>query len=180
MTDERRKSIDQIIGLIIATDNEEIQNELWVRVQADKIASLEDRMVCDACGETFEPEDDVDQVFIARRVTGFNCRMKDPASENLVGESEIEWIDEWDDTNRLPRVVEITLWMEPLDEGEEPIELKRIIEIPLAPLSWGRSSSGSVAPPKKSRDSSAPRASGGGSSGGGGGRGSGGLPAPGK
>lgn len=57
MTDERRKSIDQIIGLIIATDNEEIQNELWVRAQTDKIASLEDRMVCDACGETFEPED---------------------------------------------------------------------------------------------------------------------------
>lgn len=63
MTDKRRKSIEQIMGLILATDNEETQNKLWVRADAltDKIAGLEDGLVCDACGETFEPEDNVDE-----------------------------------------------------------------------------------------------------------------------
>ena len=87
--------------------------------------------------EEFEPED-VEPRFIARRIVGFNCRMQDPEADS---EDEIEWIDEWEDTNRLPYSVEVTLWMDPVEEGEEPIELKRVVQIPLAPLSWGRSSS---------------------------------------
>ncbi|MBT3294793.1 MAG: prepilin-type N-terminal cleavage/methylation domain-containing protein [Verrucomicrobia bacterium] len=87
--------------------------------------------------EEFE-SDDVEPRFIARRIVGFNCRMQDPEADT---EEAIEWIDEWDDTNRLPYAVEVTLWMEPIEEDEEPIELKRIVQIPLAPLSWGRNPS---------------------------------------
>lgn len=89
--------------------------------------------------EEFEPED-VAPRFIARGIAGFNCRMQDPEAD--MEDSEIEWIDEWEDTNRLPYSVEVTLWMNPVEEGDEPVELKRIVQIPLAPLSWGRTASG--------------------------------------
>jgi hypothetical protein len=62
--------------------------------------------------------------------------MQDPEADI---EDEIEWIDDWEDTNRLPYSVEVTLWMDPVEEGDEPIELKRVVQIPLGPLSWGRS-----------------------------------------
>jgi hypothetical protein len=62
--------------------------------------------------------------------------MQDPEADM---EDEIEWIDEWEDTNRLPYSVEVTLWMDPVEEDDDPIELKRVVQVPLAPLSWGRS-----------------------------------------
>ena len=107
--------------------------------------------------EDFDPEEDIETVYIARKVTGFNCRMQDPESEDIVGQSaqDIEWIDDWegdDRTNRLPKIVEITLWMEPLDDGEPPLELKRVLKIPLAPISWSRgAASGSSAGRKVTR-----------------------------
>ncbi len=87
--------------------------------------------------EDFDP-DEVEPRFIARRIVGFNCRMQDPEADL---EEEIEWIDEWEDTNRLPYSVEVTLWMDPVEDGDDPIELKRVVQVPLAPLSWGRSKS---------------------------------------
>ncbi len=101
--------------------------------------------------EDFEPED-VEPRFIARRITGFNCRMQDPEADV---EEEIEWIDEWEDTNRLPYAVEVTLWMDPVDEDGDPIELKRVVQIPLGPLSWGRSTS--AQPSTSTRDATRER-----------------------
>jgi len=98
--------------------------------------------------EDFEPGD-VEPSFIARRIVGFNCRMQDPEAD---AEEEIEWIDEWEDTNRLPYSVEVTLWMNPVEEDDDPIELKRVVQVPLAPLSWGRSTS--TEPSKSDSDSS--------------------------
>lgn len=114
--------------------------------------------------EEFDPDEDVEPVFIARKVTGFNCRMKDPESEDIVGLDGIEWIDEWEGdgrTNRLPKIVEITLWMEPLDEGEPPIEMKRVLEIPLAALSWDRGTSSGSSSGTSSGGSATPQVPGG-------------------
>ncbi len=111
--------------------------------------------------EDFEPED-VEPRFIARRIVGFNCRMQDPESE---AEDELEWIDDWEDTNRLPYSVEVTLWMDPAEEGADPIELKRVVQIPLGPLSWGR---GRSAQPSQSSGDRRPRNTTGDSSGRGG------------
>ena len=49
---------------------------------------------------------------------------------------EIEWLDEWEYTNKLPTVVELTLYLQPMKEGDEPVEVKRIIGIPVAELGW--------------------------------------------
>jgi type II secretory pathway pseudopilin PulG len=86
--------------------------------------------------EEFDPLTDVEPVFLSRRVHGLNCR---PAFR--LDDGTIEWRDEWEDTNRIPLAVEITLYIEPVDEGEPPVEVKRVVSIPVASRSWesGRS-----------------------------------------
>ncbi len=71
--------------------------------------------------------------FISSKIDGITCRV----STNRSNEGW-EWESAWenDATNRLPLAVEITLYLEPLHEDEDPVEMKRLIEIPVAPLSW--------------------------------------------
>lgn len=82
--------------------------------------------------ENFDPEQDVIPTPLSNRIKGFNVR----CFEKYMDSGEIEWLDEWKETNRLPRKVEITLYLEPSTEGGEPVEIKRIVDIPVAPLSW--------------------------------------------
>jgi prepilin-type N-terminal cleavage/methylation domain-containing protein len=77
-------------------------------------------------------EDDVDPIFLSKRVVGFNCRM----AWELDEEEDIEWLDEWEETNRVPTVVELTLYVEPALEGDDPVELKRIVGVSAGGLSW--------------------------------------------
>jgi prepilin-type N-terminal cleavage/methylation domain-containing protein len=82
-----------------------------------------------------QPEDfdkkDLEIDIFSRRVTGFNVR----TGMKRDGDS-VEWVDEWKDTNRVPLVVELTIYMDPKEEGGEYIEVKRICPIPCAYLSW--------------------------------------------
>lgn len=47
---------------------------------------------------------------------------------------EQEWEDEWENTNAIPSLVEVTLYMDPLEPGEDPISISRVVEIPLGPV----------------------------------------------
>lgn len=82
--------------------------------------------------EDFDPTEEA-PVSLSRQVTGFDCRC---AME--IEDGEIAWEDEWVDdlTNMLPRYVEITVYLAPVDKGGEAIELRRIVELPTAHLSW--------------------------------------------
>ena len=80
--------------------------------------------------EDFDPEK-VEPMRMSKQVIGFNCRV---AYREL--DKEIDWKDEWEDTNRVPTVAEITLYLKPLDEHEEPMAIRRVFGIPIAPLSW--------------------------------------------
>lgn len=80
--------------------------------------------------EDFDP-DQIPPVFLPSRIIGFNCRTAWKKENN-----EIDWEDEWEETNRIPTVVELTFYLDPLHEGESPVELKRAVGIPVAPLSW--------------------------------------------
>lgn len=62
---------------------------------------------------------------ISREITGLNCRFYDADNE--------EWIDEWENTNSIPREVEITLYAPAANENEAALTFTRIIEIPVAP-----------------------------------------------
>ena len=65
-------------------------------------------------------------------ITGFNCRV---ANRKTKTEDEIEWLDEWTETNRVPELIELTLFLKPLAPGEEPVRLKRLVDI--RPLEYG-------------------------------------------
>ena len=80
--------------------------------------------------EDFDP-DKIPPVFLPSKIIGFNCRT---AWQKV--NDQIDWQDEWEETNRIPTVVELTFYLEPLHEGESPVELKRAVGIPVAPLSW--------------------------------------------
>jgi len=80
--------------------------------------------------DTFDPAQ-LPPVFLSSRVLGFNCRTAYEKKDD-----EIDWLDDWEETNRLPTVVELTLYLEPLDKDEPPVEVKRVLGIPVAPLSW--------------------------------------------
>jgi len=82
--------------------------------------------------DDFDPET-IQPVSLSPRVMGFNCRMldKDQPDKN----DEPNWQDEWSYSNCIPKAVEITLYMTPPKEGDEPLEVKRIVEIPLFDLS---------------------------------------------
>ncbi len=96
-----------------------------------------------ALPEEFDPAQDVETLYLTPRVVGMNCRVLDPANNLAEGDApavddELEWLDEWegDFTNRLPHAVEISLYLTPSRSDEEAMEVKRIVEIPLAPLAW--------------------------------------------
>ncbi len=71
--------------------------------------------------------------FVSGKVVGLNCRV---AKE--IKSDKWDWMDTWENeaTNCLPLAVEVTLYLEPLDPSEPPVEIRRTIEIPVALLSW--------------------------------------------
>jgi prepilin-type N-terminal cleavage/methylation domain-containing protein len=95
--------------------------------------------------EDFEPED-LEPVFLSDKIRGLNVRFQDPEHDPQE-DGKIEWIDEWEDTNRIPLAVELSVYMEPLGKNEDPIEIKRVVELPCAPLAWAQGD-GTVAPPE--------------------------------
>jgi len=81
---------------------------------------------------TFDPLEIIPH-FVSGKVVGLNCRV----AKEMEGD-KWDWMDIWEDdaTNRLPLAVEVTLYLEPLDRDEPPVEIQRTIEIPLGPWSW--------------------------------------------
>lgn len=80
--------------------------------------------------EDFDPEE-LEAIHLSRKVIGFDCRCA-----YQVVEDEIEWFDEWEQTNRIPTVIEITLYLEPAEEDGVPTHITRIIGIPVGPMAW--------------------------------------------
>lgn len=83
--------------------------------------------------DEFDPEEDVSSISISPRVIGLNCRVldKDQPEKN----DEPNWQDTWDFSNSIPKAVELTLYMEPPKDEDEPMEVKRVVEIPMFDLS---------------------------------------------
>jgi len=81
--------------------------------------------------DDFDPEE-VEPVFLSKRVVGFNCRM----AWELDDDGKIDWLDEWEETNRIPTVVEVSLYVEPVEKGGDPVELKRVVGLRVGALAW--------------------------------------------
>lgn len=88
--------------------------------------------------EDFDPAELPFRV-ISPRVRGLNFRMLDPAKEEDDLTGELQWLDTWESaeqTNRLPRAVEVTLYLDGAEPDDEPVPVRRVVTIPLAELSW--------------------------------------------
>ncbi|OVE76177.1 hypothetical protein BVX97_01950 [bacterium E08(2017)] len=82
--------------------------------------------------EEFDPEE-IEPVYLSRKVVGFNCR---PAWQIKQEDDEIDWQDEWEQTNKIPTAMEITLYLEPAEEDGDPVVMQRIVGIPVGPVAW--------------------------------------------
>jgi len=71
---------------------------------------------------------DVDPWFVSSEVIGMDCRVYNFKDE--------DWEDEWPNTNHIPALVEITLFIDPPDERGPAIKLQRAVEIPLGTTNW--------------------------------------------
>ena len=45
------------------------------------------------------------------------------------------WQDTWDTSNCIPRRVQLTFWMKPIEEGGDPYPVVRVLELPLWDIS---------------------------------------------
>lgn len=85
--------------------------------------------------DDFDPEK-LEPEMLSDRVVGFNCRV---ATNDFEGD-RLHWLDTWEGslpggdnlTNHIPRFVELTLYLKPLDDEGSPIEMKRWVDIPVA------------------------------------------------
>ena len=75
-------------------------------------------------------EDDEDPWFISTVVKGLDCRTYNVEEEG--------WDNDWEDTNSIPSIVEVTLFMDPLEEYGDPVKLSRMVQIPVAPAVTGK------------------------------------------
>lgn len=71
-------------------------------------------------------KNDADAWPISPRVKGLDVRIWNPQEER--------WEDEWEDTNKIPGLIEVTLFMTPIERYEPPIKISRLVQIPLGPV----------------------------------------------
>jgi prepilin-type N-terminal cleavage/methylation domain-containing protein len=71
-------------------------------------------------------ETEPEEWFISSKVKGIRC---EPYNFD-----EKDWDTEWEDTNTIPRLVKITVYLEPQDRFGEAVKLSRLVEIPMAEL----------------------------------------------
>jgi len=85
--------------------------------------------------DDFDPDDDVQvkPYLLVDGVQGFNCRVLDKTTPYQDGKPN--WQDTWDNSNCIPRAVELTFTLKPVEEGGEPLQVRRIVEIPLWDIS---------------------------------------------
>ena len=81
--------------------------------------------------DDFDP-DTLPPVILSERVVGFSCR----AAWEFDSSGEIDWMDEWERTNQVPGIVEVTLYLEPVVAGEPPLEMRRVATLPRGVSNW--------------------------------------------
>jgi prepilin-type N-terminal cleavage/methylation domain-containing protein len=91
--------------------------------------------------DEFRPEEEEAFLILSPKVQGMNIRLLDP-EQPIDEEKALKWLEEteeWTKENILPSAIEVTLWLEPPEPGADPIEYKRIIQIPMAQVSQNSS-----------------------------------------
>ena len=114
---------------------------LFVRSEKDADEEHPAGLVAQVIGEDkFRPEDfdeddetNWDWFLLGSQVQGFNCRVLDKDEPFKSGMAN--WQDTWDTSNCIPRRVQLTFWMKPIDDDKDPYPIVRVLEIPLWDIS---------------------------------------------
>ena len=155
---------------------------LFVRSEKDADEEHPAGLIAQVIGEDkFRPDDfdeddenNWDWFLLGSQVQGFNCRVLDkdePFSHGMAN-----WRDIWDTSNSIPRRVQLTFWMKPVDEEKDPYPVVRVLEIPLWDISQNPYKTDSKAKDSNGGKKGGKGGAGGGKGGAGGGRGGAGGP----
>ena len=114
---------------------------LFVRSEKDADEEHPAGLIAQVIGEEkFRPEDfdeddetNWDWFLLGSQVQGFNCRVLD--KDEPFKSDMANWQDTWDTSNCIPRRVQLTFWMKPIDDDKEPYPIVRVLEIPLWDIS---------------------------------------------
>jgi len=114
---------------------------LFVRSEKDADDEHPAGLIAQVIGEDkFRPEDfdeddetNWDWFLLGSQVQGFNCRVLDKDQPFQSGQAN--WQDTWDTSNSIPRRVQLTFWMKPIEEGKDPYPIVRVLELPLWDIS---------------------------------------------
>lgn len=91
-------------------------------------------LLTDEQKEDLQDEKIFEPYLLVQGVRGFNCRVAD--KDNPFNEDgSWNWQDEWNTSNCLPRAVELTFYLDPLEERGDPESMLRVVEIPLWEIS---------------------------------------------
>ncbi len=154
------------VRLWAQTETREAPGGLWVKAGELDLIQDEDRE-----DYNFDDDDVFEPYVLVTGVQGFNCRVLNKEQPYEEDGTPV-WEDEWASSNAIPRAVELTFTLEPVEERGDPVRIRRVVEIPLWDLSQNPLSSGGD---DKSTPGGRGRRSGGGTGGGqGGGRSGGG------
>ena len=153
---------------------------LFVRSEKDADEEHPAGLIAQVIGEEkFRPEDfdeddetNWDWFLLGSQVQGFNCRVLDKDEPFKSGMAN--WQDTWDNSNCIPRRVQLTFWMKPIDDDKEPYPIVRVLEIPLWDISQNPLKTDSTASSSGNKKSSSSKSGSGGKNGSGGKSGSGG------
>ena len=150
---------------------------LFVRSERDADEEHPAGLIAQVIGEDkFRPDDfdeddetNWDWFLLGSQVQGFNCRVLDKDEPFSGGMAN--WQDTWDTSNCIPRRVQLTVWMKPVDEDKEPYPIVRVLELPL----WDISQNAFKVDSTASGDGGASSGKGGNNGGKGDGKGGGGM-----
>ena len=155
---------------------------LFVRSERDADEEHPAGLIAQVIGEDkFRPDDfdeddetNWDWFLLGSQVQGFNCRVLDknePFSHGMAN-----WQDIWDTSNSIPRRVQLTFWMKPVEEDKDPYPVVRVLEIPLWDISQNPIKTDSTGSGSRKGEKSGGGKTGGKSGGSGGGAGGGNRP----
>lgn len=104
-------------------------HRLWIGIAANEDG--DDSFAVRAYAHFAEDVDpkDVDPWFVSSRVKGLDCK--------IWNNEEEDWEDEWENTNTVPPLVKVTLYLEPLERDGPQVVVARLVEIPIGPSTTG-------------------------------------------
>ena len=109
-------------------EKEDRPSGLWVKACHDLLPKDSESEIDFGDDEQFEP------FLLVQDVRGFNCRVVDK-DQPFNEDGSWNWQDEWSASNSLPRAVELTFYLDPVEERGRPETVMRVVEIPLSRMS---------------------------------------------